>query len=50
MLTITKGHNSVVNLQKLTRNNPSLDLVMDYAYAKFDKIPSIRLQDIQTKF
>ena len=27
ILTITNGHNSVVNLRKLTRNNPILDLL-----------------------
>ena len=26
ILTIIKGHNSVVNMQKLPRNNPNLDL------------------------
>ena len=41
ILTITKGHNCVVNLQKLTHNNPNLDLVKVNAYAKFDQIPLI---------
>ena len=33
-----KDHNSVVNLQKLTRNNPNLELAMVNAYSKFDQI------------
>ena len=37
ILTITKGHNSVVNLQTSTHNNANLDLVMVNAYAKFDQ-------------
>ena len=47
--TNTKGHNCVVNLQKLTRNNPNVDLVMVYAYAKFDQMPSIGSHDIEWK-
>ena len=46
---IFKGHNSVVNLRKLTNNNPNPDLVKINAYAKFDQIPSICLQDIEQK-
>ena len=46
---IIKGQNTVVNLQKLTRNNPNLDLVKVNAYAKFGLIPSIRSQDIEPK-
>ena len=49
ILTIIKGPNSVVNLQKLTCNNPNLDLVRVNAYAKFDQNPSIRSQDIEWK-
>ena len=45
----TKGHNSVENLQTLTRKNPNLDLIMVNAYPKFGRIPSIRLQDIEQK-
>ena len=41
MLFITKGHNSIVNLHKLTHNKPDLDLVKVNAYAKFDQIPLI---------
>ena len=49
ILTIAKGHNSVVNLQKLMCNSPTQDLVTVSAYAKFDQIPSIRLQNIEQK-
>ena len=31
-------------------NNPSQDLVMVIAYAKFDQIPLIRSQDIERKW
>ena len=48
-LTIIKDHNSIVNKQKLTRNNPNLDLVKINAYAKFDQIPSICSQGIELK-
>ena len=40
------NHNSVINLQKLTHNNPNLDLVNINAYAKLGQIPSIRSEDI----
>ena len=49
ILTITKGHNSVVNLWKLTCNNPTLDLVKVNAYAKVYQMPSIRSQEIEQK-
>ena len=45
ILTINKGHNSVVNLRKLRRNNPNVKLVKVNAYAKFDQIPSIHSED-----
>ena len=45
----SKGHNSVVNLQKLTCNNPNVDLIKVNAYVKFDQISSIRSQDIEWK-
>ena len=35
ILTSIKGHNSVINLRKLTCNNPNLDLVNINAYANF---------------
>ena len=38
ILTSIKGHDSVINLRKLTRNNPNLDLVNINAYAKFGQI------------
>ena len=49
ILTSIKGHNSVINLQKLTCNNPNLDLVNINAYAKVGQLPSIRSQDIEWK-
>ena len=49
ILTSTKGHNSVINLWKLTCNNANLDLVNINAYAKFGQIPSICSQDIERK-
>ena len=50
ILTITKGHSSVVNLQKLMQNNPFLDVVKVNAYAKFDLTQWIHSQDIQLKW
>ena len=41
ILTITKGHNGVLYLLKLMRNNPNLDQVNINAYVKFGLIPSI---------
>ena len=38
IMTMAKGHNSVMNLQKLMHNNLNLDLVN--AYAKFYHIQS----------
>ena len=49
IVTITKSHNCVVYLRKLTCHNPNLDLVNGNAYAKFGLIPSIRSQDIEQK-
>ena len=49
ILTSIKGHNSVVNLQKLTHNNPNLDLDIINAYAKFGQILSIHSHDIERK-
>ena len=37
ILTSFKGHNSVVNLQKLMCNNPNLDLVNINAHARLGK-------------
>ena len=47
ILTITKDHNSVKNLQRLTHKDPRIDLVKVNASAKFDQIPSISSQDIE---
>ena len=49
ILTSIKGHNSVINLRKLTRNNSKLDLVNITANAKFGQIPSIHSQVIEWK-
>ena len=46
ILMIIKDHNYVVNLPKLMCKDPILELVEVNAYAKFDRIPSICLQDI----
>ena len=49
ILTSIKDHNFVINLRKLTRNNPNLDLVNTNAPAKFCQIPSICSQTIVRK-
>ena len=49
ILTSIKGQNYVRNSQKLTSNDPNLDLVNINAYAKFGQIPSICSQDIEQK-
>ena len=49
ILTSIKGHNSVTNLQKMTGNNPNLDLVNINAHIKFDQILYICSQDIELK-
>ena len=46
---LTKGHNSVIILRKLTLNNRNLDLANINAYAKYRQIPSIHAQDIERK-
>ena len=45
----TKGHNHVINFQKLTHNNSKLDQVNVNAYAKFNQIPSICSEDTEHK-
>ena len=40
-----KGHNYVTNKQKMTGNNPNLDLFNMSAYLKFGEILSISSQD-----
>ena len=49
ILTIFKGHNSLINLQKLMHYNPKLDLVSIKVYTKFGHILSICSQDIERK-
>ena len=49
ILTSIKGHNSVVNLRKMTLYNPNLDLINVIMYTKFGKILSIGSQDIGRK-
>ena len=49
ILTSMKGHNSVINLQKLSHNNPNLELVNINAYANFGQNPSICSQDTEWK-
>ena len=48
-LTLFKGWNFILNWRKLTLNNPKLDVVNIYAYAKFGKNPFICSQDIERK-
>ena len=49
ILKSIKGHNSVKILQKMTGNNPKLDLVNVDVHTKFGQILSIRSQDIERK-
>ena len=51
IMAIDKGHNSTVDLQKLTRSNSNLDLVKVDVNAKFylSNSPSICPQDIERK-
>ena len=49
ILTSIKGRNSVKILQKMTGNNPKLDLVNDDVHSKFGWILSIGSQDIERK-
>ena len=44
-----KGHNSVTILQKMTGNNPKLDLNNVDVHINFGQILSICSQDIQRK-
>ena len=46
IMTITRGHSSVIYLWKLMHNTPKLDLVNINAYAKFGLIQLITSQDI----
>ena len=47
ILTSIKGHNSVKILRKMTSDNPKLDLVNVDVHTKFDRILSMRSQDIE---
>ena len=49
ILTSVKGRNSVKILQKMTGNNPKLDLVNVDVHTKFVRILSSRSQDIERK-
>ena len=49
ILTSIKGRNSVKIMQKLTGNNPKLDLVNVDVHTKFGQILSIGSQDIEQK-
>ena len=49
ILTSIKGHNSVINYEKITGNNPNLDLVNINALIKFGEIISICSRDIERK-
>ena len=49
ILTSIKGRNSVKILQKMTGNNPKLDVVNVDVYTKFGQILSILSQDIERK-
>ena len=45
LVTSIKGHNSVKSLQKMTGNNPKLDLVNADVHTKFGQILSTCSQD-----
>ena len=49
MLIEIKGHNSFVNLQTLTCNNPELELIKGKTHAKFYQIPLTCSQNIEWK-
>ena len=49
ILTSIKGHNSVINLRKITGSNPNLEFVNISAYTKFDEILSFHSKDIKQK-
>ena len=46
ILTLIKGHNSVINLRKPQCNNPNQEFADVNAYAKFCHISSIHSHDI----
>ena len=47
ILTSIKGGNSANIMQKMTGNNPKLDLVNVHVHTKFGQILSISSQDIE---
>ena len=49
ILTSIKGRNSIKILQKITGNNPKLDLVHADVHTKFGQILSFHSQDIERK-
>ena len=49
ILTSIKGRNSIKILQKMTGNNPKLDLVNVDVHTEFGRILSMRSQDIERK-
>ena len=49
ILTLIKGYNSLTNLQKMTANNPNIDLISINSYLKSDQNLSICSQDIEQK-
>ena len=49
ILTSIKGHNSLINLRKMTANNPNVDLVSIDSYIKFGQNLSICSQGIERK-
>ena len=49
ILTSIKGRNSIKILQKMTGNNPELDLVNVDVHTKFGQILFICFQDIERK-
>ena len=49
ILTSIKGHSSLKNAQKMTDNNPNVDLVSKDSYIKFGRNMSICSQDIERK-
>ena len=49
ILTSIKGHNCIKILQKMTGNNPKLDLNYVDVHTNFGQILSIRSRDIERK-
>ena len=49
IMTSIKGHNSAMNLRKMTANNLNLDFVNIKAYIKFAQILCICSEDIELK-